>query len=268
MVDLFEEVEEQLRAEQYKRLGLKLLPWAVGLVLGALVIGGGYVAYSMWQSNRTAHAVESYQKALDTLQHGDSEGAFAAFADVAQKGTPIMKSFALTQQAAIRQSQGRDNDAATLFTKAADAAPKTPEGQVFADLARLKSARTLLDTAPYADIEARLKPLTDHKRPFSTAAREDLAWAKLRAGKIPEARNDFVALTTAVDAPPALTERAQGAIQLIDSGAAAELPKLVAAIRALPAPAQNSGISPEMLQQLMSQQGQGGAPAGQGAPAQ
>ncbi len=260
MVDLFEEVEEQLRVEQYKQLGMKLLPWALGLVIGILVIGGGYIGYNVWSTNRTSHAAESYEKALTTLQHGDNEGAFAAFADIAQKGTPIYKYLALTQQAAIRQSQGRDQDAAALFTQSADAAPKTPEGQIFADLARLKSARTLIDTAPYAEIEARLKPLTDRKRPFSMAAREDLAWAKLRAGKIQEARNDFVALTTAVDAPPAMTDRAQGAIQLIDSGAAADLPKMVEAIRALPPPAPPGGNNADILQQLMSQQGQG-APA-------
>jgi len=259
VVDLFEEVEEQLRAEQYKRLGMKMLPWAIGLVLGVLVIGGGGIGYTVWSNGRTSAAASDYQKALDTLQRGDNEAAFAAFAEIAQKGTPIYKSFALTQQAAIRLGQNRDADAAALFVLSADAAPKTPEGAVFADLARLKSARALLDTAPYADLEKRLKPLTDSKRPFSTAAREDLAWAKLRWGKTAEARTDFVSLTTAVDAPPALIQRAQGAVALIDSGAAAELPKLVEAIKALPPPAQGGQMTPEMLQQLMSQ-GQGAAP--------
>jgi hypothetical protein len=261
VVDLFEEVEEELRTEQLKQLGRRALPWIVGLVVGALVIGGGYIGYTTWANGRADRAAEMYQQGLETLQRGDTEGAFNTFAEVAQKGTPIYKNFAYTQQGAIRLEQGKPQDAATLFTKAAEAAPNSPYGLIFSDLARLKSARALLDTAPYADLEARLKPLTDPKRPYSVIAREDLAWAKLRAGKVAEARNDFVSLQAAIDAPESVTQRAQGAVSMIDSGAGAELPKLVEAIRNLPPPMpQGTGLSPEQLQQLL-----GGA---QGAPAQ
>ena len=52
-----------------------------------------------------------------------------------------------------------------------------------------------------------------------------------------------------------------------DSGAASQLPALITAVKALPPPAPQSQLSPEMIQQLMAQQGQGGA-APQGAPAQ
>ena len=267
MVDLFEEVADELRAEQRKQLGRRILPWAAGLVAGAVIIGGGYVGYSMYTKGKADRSAETYQAALEQLGRGDSEGAFNAFADVARKATPIYKNFAFTQQAAIRLGQGRDADASRLFNQAADAAPKSPYGQFFADLARLKSARAVLDTAPYAELEARLKPLTEAKRPFADIAREDLAWAKLRAGKLTEARADFITLQTALNAPEAVTQRAQGAIALIDSGAAAELPKLVEAIRALPPPAPAGGgmggLTPEQIQQRL-----GAAAGGPGAPGQ
>ena len=42
MVDVFEEVEEQLRSDRYKTLALKTLPWVSGALLLALVGGGGW----------------------------------------------------------------------------------------------------------------------------------------------------------------------------------------------------------------------------------
>lgn len=274
MVDLFEEVEEELRVEQYKKLALMLAPWLAGLVAIVLVVGGGWLGYQAWSDGRMAKSAQSYQAALDMMQRGDTEGAFSAFAAVAEKATPIYKSFALTQQAGIRLAQGRNADAAALFVQSADAAPKSPEGQIFADLARLKSARAVLDTAPYADLEARLKPLTEARRPFSPLAREDLAWAKLRAGKTAEARSDFVKLQTMLEGPRGqdgsgvIQQRAAGAIALIDSGAGADLPKMIETIRNLPPPAPAGGaggLTPEMIQQLMQQQGGG---AGAGGPPQ
>jgi hypothetical protein len=84
--------------------------------------------------------------------------------------------------------------------------------------------------------------------------------AKLKAGKVKEARTDFVQLSTALDAPQGIAERAKAAVSLIDSGAASALPGAVQTAKTMPPPMQ---IPPEILQQLQAQGVQV-----QGAPAQ
>jgi hypothetical protein len=260
VVDVFEEVEGEIRAEHYKRLGFRLLPWAIGLVVGVIAIGGGYIAYDTWKTRKAESSAAAYDAALQQLSAGDLEGAFNALGQVAAESNAIYASFALTQQGAIRLEQGQPEAAAGLFEQSAEAAPKTAEGLLFADQARLKSAWAVLETEPYEQIEARLTPLTDPERPYSASARETLALARLLDGQVDAARSDFVSLSIAPGAPQLITQRARSMADFIDSGGAENLQALVGAMRDLPPPtAAPSGITPEQLQELL------GAAQAQGA---
>jgi hypothetical protein len=107
--------------------------------------------------------------------------------------------------------------------------------------------------------------LTENDRPYRFPALEALAMAKLKAGKLKEARTDFLTLSTGLDAPPGFAERAKAAVAMIDSGSAAAIGPAVQTAKTMPPPMQ---IPPELLQQLQAQGVQvQGAPA-PGAPAQ
>lgn len=232
MADVFEEVEEQLRAQQLKRAGLKALPWIGAILVAALVAALGYWAYDHYRAQAAAQASERYAAAMEAAQRGDVPAAKAALTEVSQKGPPVYRALALMQLAGDAAGQGKAADAVKLFDQAADVA-KDP---ILADMARLKSAFALMDTAPYAEIESRLKPLTAEKRPYRAAAREALAFAKLMNGDTAGARGDFVVESLSQDATEDARQRAQAAIALIDSGAAKSLPAAVKAAAALPKP--------------------------------
>ncbi len=137
------------------------------------------------------------------------------------------------QEAGIRLDENKVQEAVALFDQAA----KVSHDPTVADMARLKSALALLDTAPYPAMEERLKPLTDPKRPYASMAREALAMAKLKAGMLKEARADFVVLRLLPNAPDGVHRRASVAVDAIDSGAAAQVPAAVKAALAAPPPA-------------------------------
>jgi hypothetical protein len=245
VVDVFEEVEDQLRTEQYKRLALKALPWVAGaLVAVALIIGGWYL-YNKYHTEKATAAAAAYQAAMETASQGDFESAYKEFGEVAAKAPRGYKALALQVQGALRLRENRVKDAVALFDASAEAAPRGDEGLIIADAARLKSALALLDEAPYADIEGRLKPLTEDDRPYRALGLEALALAKLNAGKVKEARTDFESLTTALDASQGMIARARQAVELIDSGGAASLPAIVKAAREAPAmPVMMPGAGP------------------------
>ena len=238
MTDFLEEIEEQLRSDRYRQLFQKGWPWALGVALAALAIALAAWGYQTYRSNQDAKASEAYAAAMDTMAKGDMAKAFVQFGQAADTPSRGYRSLALMQQGGIRLQQGNTKDAVDLFDKAATAAP-TP---MIGDMARLKSAFALLDTAPYAALQERLTPLTDSKRPYQAAAREALAMAKLRAGKTQEAKADFQVLQLLPDATSGQRQRAQAGIAAIDSGATSNLPQAVAIARTLPpapAPAPN-----------------------------
>jgi hypothetical protein len=249
VVDLFDEVEGELRTEQYKRLALKILPWVIGGLVVGLVLVGVILGTLRYQETTQAKAADAYQAALELRDNGDLKGAHDAFAQLGEEGPKGYRALALMQQGAIRLNEGRTKEAVALFDAAAEVAPGGELGYILSDNARLKSAFALLDEAPYADIEGRLTPLTADDRPYRALAKEALAMAKLNAGKIAEARTDFNALTLSIDAPQETTERARAAVALIDSGGASAVPAAVKAAKTVVLPMPQAPMPPGQMMQ-------------------
>jgi len=232
LVDFVEEVEERLRAERYATLTRRCLPWLFA-ALAALVIGWlGVWGYQSWQDRNIGAASVSYDSALEALAKGDQTGAQADLDGVAKNGPPAYRSLALMMQANLRLSSGDPDEAASLYDAAAKAAPN----DILKDLASLRAAQTVMDTAPYPQVETRLKALIGDKRPFTLDAREMLAMAKLQAGRIQDARGDYSALSLTLGVSQAMRARAQNAIALIDSGQAGLVGQVVRAAATLPPP--------------------------------
>ncbi len=219
MVDVFGEVDEQVRSEQFRVFLQKGLPIILGGLAAALLIVLGFWGYSSYRQAQAEKASAAYAAGGEKLAAGDANAAFTQFDAAAKEGSSIYKSLALQQEGAIRLDQGKLPEAVALFDKAADAAPD----QFIGDVARLKSALALSETASFADIEKRLTPLADPQRPLSAMAKEALAFAKLRAGMTKPARADFVVLSLLPSATDDIRQRAHAAIALIDEGSAAQL---------------------------------------------
>lgn len=234
MVDVFDEVEEQLRSDRYKTLALKALPW-IGAATAAVVIGvGAYWGWTSYQTRESAKASEAYQAALDTMGRDGVAKGFASMEAISKSGAPGYRALALMHMGGIRLEEGKTADAVRYFDEAA----KVSSDPVIGDLARLKSAFALMDTASFKDIEARLTPLAGEKSPYRVTAKEALAFAKLQAGDLKGAREDFTVLANLLDNPSEeVRQRAQAAIQLIDSGSAKDLAAVVKASIALPSAA-------------------------------
>lgn len=249
MVDVFEEVEEQIRAERYKALGLKLLPWVIGLVVVGVLAAGGIWGWDYWTRTQGEKAASTYVEALKAGQEGDQTRAFTLLDDVAKAPVKGYPSLALMTQAGMRLEAGKTEEAIKLLDQAA----KKASDPAIADLAAYKAALLLVDTAPYKDLEARLTPLMAEKRPYAMEAREALAFAKIMAGKPNDAKADFIVLSQALTASDGMRERAQAALRLIDSGSAAVMPAAAKLSATLPPP------PPQMPQGMMPQGPEGPA---------
>ena len=75
MSDVFEEVEEQLRADRYKTLAFKALPWVLAVLVLAAVVAGGVWGWRAWQSRSYAEASKTYAEGLAAFAAGDRERA-------------------------------------------------------------------------------------------------------------------------------------------------------------------------------------------------
>lgn len=232
MTDLFEEVEEQLRSERYREVGRKVLPWMIGIAAVALAVTLAYWGWDTWQRNMIAKASTSYAAAVEAMQGHDEAKARQLWTEVSKSNAKAYKSLSLMHLGAFALDKKNTAEAVKLFDQAAEAAPDPMIG----DVARLKSAFALLDTAPLKDVEGRLTPLIKDGRPYRLQAREALGFARLMAGDTAGARGEFLLIQQALGAPESLQQRAQAALSMIDSGSAKALPAVVKAALAAPPP--------------------------------
>ncbi|QLQ13627.1 MAG: tetratricopeptide repeat protein [Brevundimonas sp.] len=259
MVDVFEEVEEELRSERYKRLAQRWLP-VIGGVLGvALIVALGWWGWQSWQTKQADAASAAFQRGLETLQGGNPIGADSQFVEAAKRGGAY-KVLALQMRAEVALQQNKVPEAIAFLDEAAGAS----RDPLLRDAPALKAAMLTMDTdATLADIEARLEPLTGDKRPLRYQAREALALARLQHGQVQPARETLVALQRALDAPQDVTQRAEAAVELIDNGGAANLPQIVTAMRSSEAQAQAQAQAQARAQaQAQAQRAPQGATSG------
>ncbi|MDP2213712.1 tetratricopeptide repeat protein [Phenylobacterium sp.] len=245
MTDVFEEVEEQLRADRYKTLALRALPWVLGALALILAAVLGVWGWSAWQDRTMGEASRAYAEGVEAFAEGDMNKAEQRFAEVAADGPRGYAALALMQQAGLKVNDGDTAAAVKLFDEAAAKAPDP----ILADAARLKSAFALLDTAPLSEMKSRLEPLTQDGRPYRALALEALAFAKLMGGEMDEARADFGVITLMPGASEPARQRAQAARAMIDSGTAQAMPEAVRSSIALPASASDDAASDEAPQQ-------------------
>ncbi len=250
LVDVFEQVEEELRSERYKRLARTWLPIGAGVGAIALISALGWWGYQTWQTNEADKASVAYQRGIEAFAAGNMDQANTAFGEAADTASRGYKALALMQQAGIAVEQGKNDEAVRLFDEAA----KAGRDPIIADGASLKAAYLLLDKGSLEDMTKRLEPLTGEKRPYRALAQEALATVQLLNNKTVEAREIFVQLQLGQDVPQTVRQRAVVAVQLIDSGThgavrkivdeAAKLPTQPQAVAQTAAPAQAAPAAP------------------------
>jgi hypothetical protein len=230
VVDVFEQVEEELRSERYKRLARTWLPVAGGVLLIALIAALSFWGWDSWQTSKADKASIAYDRGLESLEANNPVGADAAFVQAANEGNGAYRSMALSQRAGIAVQANRIPEAIAHL----DAAAKASRDPLLSDPAALKAAWLAMDSETLEQIEARLEPLAEEGRPFSAFALEALAMARLQHGQIAPAREALVLLKNGLDTPDVVTQRADIAIAAIDAGAGPNLAAIVRAQGAIP----------------------------------
>jgi hypothetical protein len=203
--ELFDEVDEEVRREQLKKLWDQYSLFIVAAALLIIAAVGGWRGYEYVEAKRAAEAGDAFSKAVSLSEqnkHADAEAAFADLAAKAPSGYRMLARFRAAAEAANRDPKA----AAKMFD---DIAADRSVGSEQQALARLRAAGLLLDTASYGDMLQRLQGDTAADATFRHAAREQLALSALRANDAAAARQwlDMIALDA--ETPPSLRSRAE-----------------------------------------------------------
>lgn len=240
MVDIFEEVDEELRRDKYQDLLRRYGPWVLGAALAIVVVAAGYQGWTAWRASQMEASSERFAVAMRHAEAGRLDRAASGFDSLAEDGTGGYRTLALLQRGAIALESGDRAAAANYYERAARATGEPLLG----DIAELRAVWALWDELSFADIEIRLMPLTGAQAPYRHLARETIGAAALRAGDLARARSAYQALSFGLETPEALRRRSQEALARIEQlggvPAAAEAPAPAESVPAADTPVEST----------------------------
>jgi hypothetical protein len=212
--DIFQEVDEEVRREQLKKLWDRYGNYFVALCV--LVVAGvaAWRGYDYWQTKKAAEAGAAFEAAVTLSDQGKHQEAEAAFTKVAATGTTGYRVLARLRAAA--ELAATDSKAAVAAYD--DIAADRSVGQVFQDFAAVRAGLLLVDTASYADLQGRLEPLTAETRVFRHTAREVLALSAWKAGDATNAKRWSDLITADPQTPAGLRGRVEVLTALLAAG--------------------------------------------------
>lgn len=204
MADIFNEIDEELRQEQIRKLWDR---YGVLVLIAAVVVVAAVAGWRGWDYWRTQQARiqgDAFTAATALARAGDAKGAEAAYLAVAGSssgGYPVLARI----RAAGALAESGDAAAALAAFDAIAGASATPP--LLADLARIRAAYLAVDLEERPALEARLSGQALAGKPFRHQAREILALAAWKAGDDAALRQWLDALEVDPETPRDLLDR-------------------------------------------------------------
>jgi hypothetical protein len=203
--ELFDEVDEEVRRDQLKKLWDQ---YSIYIIAGALLIiaaVGGWRGYQYLEAKKAAEAGAAFDAALDLSEqnkHAEAEAAFDKLAATAPGGYRMLARLRAAGEVATRDPKA----GARMYD---DIAGDRSIGTEQQDLAKIRAAGLLLDTESYPNMLQRLEAATKPEATFRHTARELLALSAWRANDTTAARQWLDMIAGDGETPSAMRARAE-----------------------------------------------------------
>jgi hypothetical protein len=211
VADIFEEVDEELKEENFKKLWDR---YGRYLVAAVVLLVGGVAGYKFWETytrdQQEAYS-ETFLSAIALAEDGknsDAAAAFTVFAEDASAGYAMLARF---REAAVRRKDGDAGAAIDIYETLAADGSVTP---LYRDLAVLLSVMVQANTGDAKVLSDRLEPLAS-AGPWRHTAGEYLGLFALRQGDTASARQRFEAISDDAQAPAGARQRAAELLQTL-----------------------------------------------------
>jgi hypothetical protein len=203
--ELFDEVDEDVRREQLKKLWDKYSIYIVGAAFLIVAAVGGWRGYQYLEAKKAAEAGTAFDKAVELSEqskHSEAEAAFNNLAATAPSGYRLLARLRVAGEVAIRDPQA----AVKLYD---DIAADRGVSALDQELAKIRAAQLLVETSTYPNLLARIESETAPAATFRHTARELLALSAWRANDMTSARKWLDMIANDGETPPGLRSRAE-----------------------------------------------------------
>jgi len=201
---LFREVDEEVRRDKATQIWNRFGNLIVAACVGVVLFVGGFKGWEYWQAQLAEKAGMEWYNAIRLSEEGKTAEADAAFEEITKSGHLGYSVLAKLAQAARLGRDGKTPEAVKLYE---DVAANTSADQPLRDLARVRAAYLLVDSASADDLARRVAGLDVATSSWRHAVRELLVLANFRAGNIKAADEQATLILADPATPAALRSR-------------------------------------------------------------
>ncbi len=205
MSELFDEVDEEVRREQLKKLWDRYSIYIIAAAFLIVAAVGGWRGYQYLEAQKAAEAGAAFNAAIELSEqgkHAEAEAAFDKLAASAPSGYRMLARLRAAAEVATRDPKA----GAKLYDEIAADRSVGAEQQ---DLARVRAAALLVDSDTYPNMLQRLEAATKPDATFRHTARELLALSAWRANDTTAARQWLDMIANDGETPSAMRQRAE-----------------------------------------------------------
>jgi hypothetical protein len=229
VTDAFEEVEESLRQDKAGQLWKTYAPWLAGAAVALILAVAGYQAWRLVGDRSVETDAKAFSRIMDNLDKKDMTDARDGLTKLSTSKTGF-------GALANHLLAGLDENDPKLVAQHLQAAVDQKKG-LMSDLALLKLAYVKADAATLPELEKLVAPLEKKPGPMAALSRELVAAKAAATGDVERARRDYQALTLDLDAPQAMQQRVNQALNLLPPAPKPATAAPAPAAPAAPAPA-------------------------------
>jgi hypothetical protein len=223
VVDIFDEVDEDLRAERMARFARR---YAIGFMVLAALLIVGVAGWQVWLRHRDQQDAKAATAFIAILDKAAARGSAADrtalandFGGLARSAPSGYVTLARLNQASLLADAGQLAQAETIWNGLMNDDSVSP---VLRQVATLGWAAHEIDTAEPSLIQARLEPLAAQGNPWRPLALQYLALLDLRIGHRDEAAKTLQEVANDVSTPDDMRRMANGLAQALGATPSAE----------------------------------------------
>lgn len=201
---LIQEVEEDLRREQYIRIWRAYGKYMIAAMVGVVLLVAGYQGWKSWEHNARSAEAARFSAAIVAVTEGRTDEALKMLGALSSESTTGYLVLSAMAEAELRRSNGDVEGAVQAYQRLIDGGAPV----LYRDLARLKLAMLLLEQKEPAKASEQLGTLMLASNPWRVSAMELQALVALQQADKARAAELYRQIAADAGAPQGARARA------------------------------------------------------------
>ncbi|HVI52028.1 MAG TPA: tetratricopeptide repeat protein [Candidatus Sulfotelmatobacter sp.] len=214
---LIQEVDEELRHEQYAKLWKRYGHWAISAAVAVVVIVAGYQGWQNWDKSQREQEAVALQSAQALATQGKTQEASEALAKLAADAHGGVAVQAQMTRAQMFQQAGDVPGAIAAY----DLLAKSSAPALYRDLAVIKASLLALEAGDASAYEAKLAEIAAPANSWHAQATELLAMVAVKKGDLTKAIELYKKLSDDAGTPEGMRGRATQMLAALNQAQAA-----------------------------------------------